>query len=141
MSKLLTQGYDGCSSMAGKEGGLQVKIQNLYPKAHCTSHTLNLVVNDLNPVAQVRNPTDTHDLSLDILALQETWISADAPPAINDDIAPSGYSCLHVCRADFILIIRYVMFLTCRIVNNITIFNVQCSQQFTISEHRLGAAF
>ena len=38
------------------------------------------------------------DFSLDIFALQETWISADAPLAIKDDIAPAGYSYLHVCR-------------------------------------------
>ena len=38
------------------------------------------------------------DFSLDIFALQKTWISADAPPAMKDDIAPAGYSCLHVCR-------------------------------------------
>ena len=50
----------------------------------------------------VHKPASIHDIikdiSLDIFALQETWISADALPAIKDDIAPAGYSCLHVCR-------------------------------------------
>ena len=58
MSKLIGQGFDGCSTMAGHVAGVQAKIANLYPKAmftHCASHRLNLVVNDLNTVAQVRN--------------------------------------------------------------------------------------
>ena len=33
---------------------------------------------------------------LNILALQETWIGPDAPPAIQDDIAPPGYTAYHV---------------------------------------------
>ena len=59
MTKLLGQGYDGCSVMAGEEEGrVQAKIRKLYPKAdfvHCASHGLNRVVNDLNSVAPVRN--------------------------------------------------------------------------------------
>ena len=63
MFKLLTQEYDGCSAMAGKEDGFQVKIRNVYPIAafvHCTAHRLILVVNDLNSVAQVRKPVITN---------------------------------------------------------------------------------
>ena len=58
MFKLLTQEYDGGSAMAGKKGGFQVKIRDLYPTAAfvcCTAHRLNLVGNDLNSVALVRN--------------------------------------------------------------------------------------
>ena len=57
MTKLVGQGYDGCSTMAGKEGGVQAIIRKKYPKAafvHCSSHKLNLVVNDLNNVNAVR---------------------------------------------------------------------------------------
>ena len=35
---------------------------------------------------------------LDIMALQETWIPPDAPPAIVDDIAPPGFTAYHVHR-------------------------------------------
>lgn len=62
LDKLLGQGYDGCSTMAGKDNGVQAKIRNLYPKAafvHCSSHRLNLVVNDLNAVSAVRNSIGT----------------------------------------------------------------------------------
>ena len=56
----------------------------------------------LNVRSAVRKATSIYDIiedfSLDIFALQENWISADAPPAIKNDIAPAGYSCLHVCR-------------------------------------------
>lgn len=62
LNKLLGQGYDGCSAMAGKDNGVQAKIRQIYPKAafvHCASHRLNLVVNDLNAVAEVRNAVGT----------------------------------------------------------------------------------
>ena len=48
--------------MAGKENGVHVKIRQVYPKTafvHCASHRLNLVVNDLNAVAEVRNAVST----------------------------------------------------------------------------------
>lgn len=56
------QGYDGCSTMAGKDNGVAKKLQEKYPLAlyfHCASHRLNLVVNDLNVVAQIRNTLGT----------------------------------------------------------------------------------
>lgn len=62
MTKLVGQGYDGCSVMAGKEGGVNKYIRNQCPKAlffHCSSHKLNLVINDLNEVPQVRNTSGT----------------------------------------------------------------------------------
>uniref|UniRef100_A0A8C5R7M8 52 kDa repressor of the inhibitor of the protein kinase-like n=1 Tax=Leptobrachium leishanense TaxID=445787 RepID=A0A8C5R7M8_9ANUR len=62
LEKLYGQGYDGCSTMAGKEGGVQAIIKRKYPKAafaHCASHKLNLVVNDLNAVTDNRNCTGT----------------------------------------------------------------------------------
>lgn len=62
LNKLHGQGYDGCSTMAGKDNGVQARISNVYPKAvfvHCSSHRLNLVVHDLNSVAEVRNTTGT----------------------------------------------------------------------------------
>lgn len=57
-SKMVGQGYDGCSVMAGKINGVQKLIQEQYPMAsffHCASHKLNLVVNDLNNVQEIRN--------------------------------------------------------------------------------------
>ena len=50
------------TAMAGKEGGVQAKIKKQFPKAiflHCSSHRLNLIVNDLNLVPQVRNTIGT----------------------------------------------------------------------------------
>ncbi|CAH1101700.1 unnamed protein product [Psylliodes chrysocephalus] len=51
LNKLVGLGFDGCSTMAGKENGVQQLIRNEYPNAtffHCSSHKLNLVINDLN---------------------------------------------------------------------------------------------
>ena len=62
MSKLIGQGYDGCSAMTGMLNGVQAKIREIYPKAlyvHCSAHRLNLVVNDLNSVQTIRNTTST----------------------------------------------------------------------------------
>lgn len=62
MSKLIGLGFDGCSTMAGKDTGVQKRIREKYPKAvyfHCASHRLNLVVNDLNQVPEVRNTIGT----------------------------------------------------------------------------------
>ena len=62
LNKLRGQGYDGCSTMAGKENGVQVRIRSDYPLAvfvHCSAHRLNLVVNDLNAVVDVRNTIGT----------------------------------------------------------------------------------
>lgn len=61
-NKCVGQGYDGCSAMAGKDAGVQALIQAKYSKAlffHCASHRLNLVVNDLNSVSEVRNTIST----------------------------------------------------------------------------------
>ncbi|KAH9371427.1 hypothetical protein HPB48_013119 [Haemaphysalis longicornis] len=45
-------------TMAGREAGVNRLIQNELPKAlffHCASHKLNLVINDLNEVSEIRN--------------------------------------------------------------------------------------
>uniref|UniRef100_A0A8D8QZ09 52 kDa repressor of the inhibitor of the protein kinase n=3 Tax=Cacopsylla melanoneura TaxID=428564 RepID=A0A8D8QZ09_9HEMI len=55
-------GFDGCSTMAGKENGVQAILRRKYKKAfffHCSSHRLNLVVNDLNKVSEIRNTIAT----------------------------------------------------------------------------------
>jgi len=39
-----------------------------------------------------------NDYSIDLLALQETWIQPNAPPAIKQDIAPSGFAVDHAPR-------------------------------------------
>lgn len=60
--KCVGQGYDGCSSMAGVHNGVHKKLLKKYRKAlyyHCASHRLNLVVNDLNKVIQVKNTVAT----------------------------------------------------------------------------------
>lgn len=58
MNKCVGQGYDGCATMAGYVSGVQKRIKDLYPRAHffhCASHRLNLVINDLNVLTEVRN--------------------------------------------------------------------------------------
>lgn len=55
-------GFDGCSAMAGKEGGVQAILRRKYTRAeyfHCSSHKLNLVVNDTNAVPEIRNAIST----------------------------------------------------------------------------------
>lgn len=62
LNKLVGQGYDGCAAMAGHIGGVQKIINDKYPSAlffHCASHVLNLVINDLNTVSEVRNTAGT----------------------------------------------------------------------------------
>lgn len=62
MTKLIGLGFDGCSTMAGHESGVQARIREKYPRAvyfHCASHRLNLVVNDLNSVQEIRNTIGT----------------------------------------------------------------------------------
>jgi len=58
LNKLVGQGYDGASTMAGHVSGVQKKIRDKYKKAvfvHCASHRLNLVLNELNSVPCIRN--------------------------------------------------------------------------------------
>lgn len=62
MAYCVGQGYDGCSAMSGNENGVKSIIQRKYPDAHyvhCSSHRLNLVVNDLNALSEVRNSIGT----------------------------------------------------------------------------------
>ena len=56
--KLVGQGYDGASTMAGHLSGVQKRIRDKYPRAifvHCASHSLNLVINDQSKVLIIRN--------------------------------------------------------------------------------------
>ncbi|XP_026819533.1 52 kDa repressor of the inhibitor of the protein kinase-like [Rhopalosiphum maidis] len=62
MLKLVGLGFDGCSTMSGKENGVQAIIRKIYPTAcyfHCASHKLNLVVNDQNSIPEIRNTIGT----------------------------------------------------------------------------------
>ncbi|XP_060133298.1 52 kDa repressor of the inhibitor of the protein kinase-like [Zootoca vivipara] len=55
-------GFDGCSTMAGKEGGVQAILKKKYRKSlffHCSSHKLNLVVNDASKLPEIRNTIAT----------------------------------------------------------------------------------
>ena len=56
--KLVGQGYDRASTMAGHLSGVQKRIRDKYPRAifvHCASHCLNLVINDQSKVPIIRN--------------------------------------------------------------------------------------
>ena len=62
----------------------------------------NLVLGSFNSRSAVNKAANIHDIisenNLDVLALQETWVTSDAPPAIKDDIAPPGFMIQHVHR-------------------------------------------
>lgn len=58
LNNLVGERYDGCSAMSGIHNGVQAIIKNEFPKAifvHCSSHKLNLVINDLNKLQHVQN--------------------------------------------------------------------------------------
>lgn len=60
--KCVGQGYDGAKAMSGHIGGVQTILRRKYQNGlffHCASHRLNLVVNDLNKVVEVRNTIGT----------------------------------------------------------------------------------
>ncbi|XP_067130092.1 zinc finger MYM-type protein 1-like [Centruroides vittatus] len=60
--KCVGLGFDGCSTMSGKESGVQAILRKKYTKAlffHCSSHKLNLVINDLNALPEIRNTIGT----------------------------------------------------------------------------------
>ncbi|KAI6660743.1 Zinc finger MYM-type protein 1-like [Oopsacas minuta] len=62
MELLVGQGYDGCSTMAGKVNGVKSIILKRYPSAifvHCASYFLNLAINDLSRLPTIRNTIDT----------------------------------------------------------------------------------
>ena len=65
---------------------------------HCGDVTLGC----MNICSCVRRAALVHttiaDYKLDIMALQETWIEADDPAAVRQDIAPSGYNVIHAHR-------------------------------------------
>lgn len=47
MNKVISQTYDGCSVMAGRQGGVQSLVKQFCPHAifiHCYAHQLNLVL-------------------------------------------------------------------------------------------------
>ncbi len=62
MSNLDGQDYNGCSTMAGKESGVQQRITSLYSCAlfsYCSSHRIISVINDLNNLPPIRNASGT----------------------------------------------------------------------------------
>lgn len=58
INKLRGIGLDGAASMSGKHNGLQTRLRQRQKKAkyvHCTSHNLNLVVNDsVKDIVEIR---------------------------------------------------------------------------------------
>jgi len=49
ISNLRGQGYDGCSTMAGRESGVAKRIQQVESRAvfvHCAAHSMNLAIQD-----------------------------------------------------------------------------------------------
>jgi hypothetical protein len=55
---MVGQGYDGASAMSGCTNGVQALIREKAPAAiyvHCSSHTLNLVLNSTCSIPEIRN--------------------------------------------------------------------------------------
>ena len=67
-----------------------------------TINVSNISLGCVNVHSAIHKAALIHDIindhHLDVLALQETWISADSPPAVQADVAPCGYSVLHAHR-------------------------------------------
>ena len=67
-----------------------------------TINVSNMSLCCLNVRSSVYKAALIHDIindhHLDVLSLQEMWISADSPPPVQADVAPCGYSVLHAHR-------------------------------------------
>ncbi|XP_049845485.1 52 kDa repressor of the inhibitor of the protein kinase-like [Schistocerca gregaria] len=84
LDKMVGQGNDGCSTMASKICGVQQIIAEKYPKAHfyrCASHRLNLVVNDLNTIPEVRNAIGTIKERISLFMGEQTKESPSWEPS------------------------------------------------------------
>ena len=58
LSHMVGQGYDGASAMSGNLNGVQAHVRKAAPTAvyvHCSSHSLNLVLNSCCYVSEIRN--------------------------------------------------------------------------------------
>ena len=70
---------------------------------HSNPGPTRLPFGSLNVRSAVNKAAAIHDIiadhQLSILALQETWTSDSSPPCVKLDIAPKGYSVLHVHRS------------------------------------------
>ena len=66
------------------------------PRKHLVS------LGSLNIRSGVKKAAVLHDIisdrRLDVLGIQESWIPSDAPATVKNDIAPVGYTILHVHR-------------------------------------------
>ena len=66
------------------------------PRKHLVS------IGSLNIRSSMKKAVVLHDIiserQLDVLEIQESWISSDAPAAVKNDIAPVRYTALHVHR-------------------------------------------
>ena len=75
---------------------------NVEPNPGPLTNSPSVSFGSLNVRSAVHKAALIHDLiadqHLDIVALQETWITADSPPAVKADVAPDGYGVLHVHR-------------------------------------------
>jgi len=61
LERMVGQGYNGASTMAGHVSGVQRRIRTLYPAAmfvHCAAHCFNLTINDQSQVSVIRNTCD-----------------------------------------------------------------------------------
>lgn len=110
LNKLVGQGYDGCSTMAGHVSGVQTIISEKYPMAlffHCASHKLNLVINDLNTVSEVRNAAGTTKEIIKFFR-GSTLRRAEIPniPLFCETRWSSKYKCIRIFSENLLKIIQ-----------------------------------
>ncbi|KAG8223795.1 hypothetical protein J437_LFUL001516 [Ladona fulva] len=102
--KCFGQGYDGCSTMAGKDGGVQSILRKTYTRAlyfHCASHKLNLEVNKLNEITitiTIQNTVST--IKGIIRFFQESALRRKCIPNI-PMLCETRWSQKHKCIATF----------------------------------------
>ena len=101
MSLVIIQCHWSTSCVTGHHrpcGGIEVNPGPCVPSINTDS----IRFGSLNIRSAVHKVTLLHDtisdFRLDVLALQETWITADTPLAIKANIAPDGFSAIHVHR-------------------------------------------
>lgn len=110
LNQMVGQGYDGCSTMSGIDGGVQGIIRQEYPKAlyfHCASHKLNLVINDLNNVPEIRNTVGTIKTIITFFresVLRRTKISNI--PMLSETRWSSKYQSIRIFKENFLNIVE-----------------------------------
>ena len=103
VDNLRGQGYDGASTMSGKNAGVQALIRQKQPKAlytHCAGNSLNLVIATFCGVPIIRNCIDSvkaMTLLVKASPKREGLLRAIYQKGVQEGIASSRAPLLNVC--------------------------------------------